>query len=56
MTADLTSIDSKIAGLQTASTDHGTKITELTTKTGELDQAIKDEAKARADAVSGLKS
>ena len=56
MTADLTSIDSKIAGLQTASTDHGTKITELTTKTGELDQAIEKEVGDRTSAVSEVSS
>ena len=56
MTADLTSINSKIAGLQTISADHNSAIAELTTKAGELDQAIKKEVSDRTTAVSGLKS
>lgn len=56
LTGDLTSINSKIAGLQTVSADHDAKITSLTTKTGELDQAIEKEVSDRASAVSGLKS
>ena len=56
LTADLTSIDSKITGLQTISADHGTKITSLTTKTGELDQAITKEVSDRTTAVSELAS
>ena len=56
LTGDLTSINSEIAGLQTVSADHDAKITSLTTKTGELDQAIKKEVSDRTTAVSGLKS
>lgn len=56
LTGDLTSINSKIAGLQTVSADHDAKITSLTTKAGELDQAIKKEVTDRISAVSELAS
>ena len=54
LTGDVTSINSKITGLQTVSADHSSKIDELTTKTGELDQAIEKEVSDRTTAVSEL--
>lgn len=56
LTGDLTSINSKIAGLQTVSADHDAKINGLVQISGELDQAIKNEVTNRTSAVSELSS
>ena len=56
LTGDLTSINSKIAGLQTVSSDHDAKINGLVQISGELDQAIKTEVTNRTTAVSELNS
>lgn len=54
LAGDLTSINSKIAGLQTVSADHDAKINGLVQISGELDQAIKTEVTNRTTAVSEL--
>ena len=54
LTDDLTSINGKIAGLQTVSADHNAKIEGLVQISGELDQAIKDEVTNRVSAVEAL--
>ena len=56
LTGDLTSINSKIAGLQTVSADHDAKINGLIQISGDLDQAIKKEVTDRTSAVSELAS
>lgn len=56
LTGDLTSINSKIAGLQTVSADHDAKINGLVQISGELDQAIKKEVTDRTSAVSEVSS
>lgn len=54
LTGDLTSINSKITGLQTVSADHDTKINGLIQISADLDQGIKDEVTNRTNAVSTL--
>ena len=56
LAGDLTSINSKIAGLQTVSADHDAKINGLVQISGELDQAIKTEVTNRTNAVSEVSS
>ena len=54
LTGDLTSINSKITGLQTVSADHDTKINGLIKISADLDKGIKDEVTNRTNAVSTL--